>query len=112
MRMKSPKVHELKCWPPFYWEVERGEKTFELRYNDRDYQVDELVWLREWVPSQEVAPSYDAEAGGWHDPGYTGESCLLRITYVLKNVPIEHHPGLQPGYVILGVEVVKLVPVN
>ena len=28
---RLPVVHSLKCWPPFYEDVETGRKTFELR---------------------------------------------------------------------------------
>lgn len=78
------KIHEVKCWPEFFGPLKRGEKTFEIRINDRDYQPgDELVEC-EWDPNK-------------HD--YTKSSQIrFTITYVM------HGPqfGLKQGWVILG----------
>ncbi|MHC5823631.1 MAG: DUF3850 domain-containing protein [Nostoc sp.] len=32
-------THNLKTWMPFYQDVIDGRKTFELRKNDRYYQI-------------------------------------------------------------------------
>lgn len=37
------KLHELKIKHEYLIEVDRGNKTFELRKNDRDYQVGDLI---------------------------------------------------------------------
>ncbi len=42
--------HELKIWPQYYDRVEDGSKTFEVRKNDRSFQVGDTVLLREWNP--------------------------------------------------------------
>ena len=34
-----PKVHELKILPEYFWQVWHGNKTFELRKNDRNYNA-------------------------------------------------------------------------
>ena len=34
-----PKTHKLKTWPEYFQAVKSGEKNFEIRKNDRDYQV-------------------------------------------------------------------------
>jgi hypothetical protein len=47
-------VHELKSWPEFFSAIETGEKTFELRRNDRNYQVGDVLVLREWKGSFRV----------------------------------------------------------
>ncbi len=60
--------HLLKCWPEYFEEVERGDKTFELRKNDRDFKLGDHVVLREFKPA----------AGE-----YTGRELDLTITYVL-----------------------------
>lgn len=41
-------IHELKIWPAYFREVIAGTKTWELRRNDRDYQVGDLLRLMEW----------------------------------------------------------------
>jgi len=41
-------IHELKIWPAYFREVIAGTKTWELRKNDRNYQVGDLLRLMEW----------------------------------------------------------------
>jgi hypothetical protein len=77
-------VHELKTWPEYFQEVENGNKTFELRKNDRDYKVGNILILREWCPK-------NAE--------YSGRIIKRGIKYVLKDAEAF---GLRDGYVILG----------
>lgn len=42
------KSHYLKTVQPFFSEVENGNKTFEVRKNDRDFQVGDEVYLQEY----------------------------------------------------------------
>ena len=37
------KLHELKILHEYLVDVDLGKKTFELRKNDRDYQVGDLI---------------------------------------------------------------------
>jgi ParB family transcriptional regulator, chromosome partitioning protein len=72
--------HFLKTEAEFYGEVERGVKTFELRKNDRDYKVGDIVILKETT-----------------DGKHTGRQLPPKmITYIL------HGPifGLPEGYCI------------
>lgn len=100
--------HELKTWPEFYRAVQENKKTFELRYDDRNYQVGDELILREFEPCHsckgkgEVArygperPQQCSEC--WGSGGrYTGLSMIYSVTYVLKD-----HPGIRSGYVIMG----------
>ena len=45
--------HDLKTWSPFYAAVASGAKTFELRKDDRNYSVGDVLLLREWDPLSE-----------------------------------------------------------
>ncbi len=74
-------IHELKILPDFYRAVVSGEKTFELRKNDRNFKVGDFVVLKEWTALQ----------------GYLGPTHTVRIKYVLENVPWY---GLKEGYCI------------
>lgn len=50
--IKVPNViHELKMTPPYFYLLERGEKTFELRKNDRDFHAGDELVFREWITS-------------------------------------------------------------
>lgn len=76
--------HELKCWPEFYSFLEAGLKPFEARINDRDYQVGDTLFIREFDPRLVI-------------PSYTGRQCRRTITYILDNPAF-----LAPKVVILG----------
>jgi len=45
----SRKHHDLKLETAFYQATERGDKTFEVRKNDRDFQLGDMVVLHEVV---------------------------------------------------------------
>lgn len=83
----AAKIHELKCWPEFFEPVHRGVKNFELRKNDRDFQVDDILRLRE----------YSME----HDE-YTGREVWLRVTYICR-----HGVWLKPGYCCMSIEPIE-----
>ena len=41
------RIHELKTWPQFFDSIVDGTKTFELRKDDRGFEVGDAVLLRE-----------------------------------------------------------------
>lgn len=77
------KTHELKILPEFFVAVLEGRKTFELRNNDRDYKVGDVLLLKE----------FDGEK-------YTGNYTRKNVTYVLNGGQY----GLDKDYVILGIK--------
>ena len=86
------KTHELKTLPPFFDRVFSGDKTFELRRNDRDFQVGDVLVLREW--------ENDCDWKKLDVGAYTGRKIWARIVYVLTQAP-----GLRSTYAILGIVV-------
>lgn len=72
--------HELKILPQYFEAVVTGKKKFELRKNDRDYKVGDIIKLREW------------------DKDYTGKYMKVEVKYILQDCP---EYGLQNGYCIL-----------
>jgi hypothetical protein len=83
------KTHELKVRTEYYDDVACGRKPFELRLNDRGFEVGDMLMLREWFPKACT---------------YSGKSCLALVTYMLTNFE-----GMTPGYVIMGIKI-KLEP--
>lgn len=79
---KEKKVHSVKIGKEFFEDVKNNIKTFELRKNDRNYKVGEILELHEYEAGEE-----------------TGRTCRKLITYMLKEFT-----GLQDGYCILGLK--------
>ena len=48
--MTNKKIHELKIWPEHFPHVQSGYKPIELRKNDRQYMVGDVLKLMEWDP--------------------------------------------------------------
>ena len=45
-------IHDLKILPEYYDAVDKGVKTYELRFDDRNYAVGDMLILREWENGQ------------------------------------------------------------
>jgi hypothetical protein len=79
-------THELKTWPAYFDAVKRGEKTFEVRRDDRGFQKgDKLKLVR-------FDPKVSAVLQPWSEP------IEKTITYVLTGGQF----GIEPGFVVLG----------
>jgi hypothetical protein len=100
------KIHELKCWPEFFEPALAGEKMFELRNDDRNFKVGDIVVLHEYfVQPEDVERIRVMDVVGSHEnphpPGnYTGRAVARTITYILKGPAF----GLRPGWVILALK--------
>lgn len=68
-RPKEPRYHLLKLSPKYFSLVKENIKTFEIRRNDRHYQVEDILVLREWSEST----------------GYSGNFCVKRVTYMFSD---------------------------
>lgn len=75
--------HELKTWPQYYVEIMSGKKTFEVRFDDRDFQVGDMVLLQEWNPESEQ---------------YTGREAERVITYIIRDFP-----GITSGWCVFSI---------
>lgn len=62
----SRQYHDLKCDTEYYQAVERGKKKFEVRKNDRNFKVYDMVTLHEYVNGV-----------------YTGRKISIEIQYIL-----------------------------
>lgn len=63
--------HELKTWPEFFAPLLAGDKTFEIRKDDRGYAVGDVLWLREWHKL---------------DLKHTGRAVRRRVTYITRHM--------------------------
>ncbi len=75
--------HELKCHLAYYAAVRKGIKTFELRLNDRAYQLGDTLTLNEW-DEIEGKP--------------TGKSLQVKVCYILSGITVGANTG---SYVIM-----------
>jgi hypothetical protein len=78
------KVHELKCDKKEFQAVYIGSKAFEVRINDRNYQVGDSLHLKEFDPEKKT---------------FSGRFCSKRITYMLSGPSY----GLPDNMVIMSI---------
>lgn len=76
------KHHYLKILPEYYEEVLSGNKTFEVRFNDRDYQVNDILHLKEF-----------------ENGNYTGRELVKVISYILNDSDF-----CRDGFVVLAIK--------
>lgn len=96
------KTHELKIWPEYFKAVKNGTKTFELRKNDRDFKVGDILVLKEWKPG--LIDSTGPEEIVIEEQGYTGRKIEKKISFILNGGQfITKGSGLRKGWVILGI---------
>ena len=81
--MSDLTTHELKISPQYFKDVIGDRKRFEVRYNDRNYKVGDLLRLREW-----------------ENDAYSGQEATVQVIYMLAYPFV----GLQEGYCVLGIE--------
>lgn len=77
-------LHTLKIQSRYFKDVVSGLKTFEIRKNDRDYEVGDTLEL------EEIDDDFE----------YTGDRCYREVTYITDYAQ-------QDGYVVMGIELYK-----
>ena len=78
------KLHELKIKEEYLEDIKSGKKTFELRKNDRNYQVGDLIHF--------------VQVNGKEYSSYSRN--LYRIVYILQDVA---QYGLDKDYCVLSI---------
>lgn len=48
---RAPINHDLKLWPQYFPSLASGDRTAEVRQNDRDFRVGDVATFREWDPT-------------------------------------------------------------
>lgn len=74
------KIHHLKIKPKYFKDVAKGDKTFEVRYNDRNFKVGDIICLEEF-----------------DNKGYTGKFIHTEVVYLLDDKEYT-----KTNYVVLG----------
>ena len=80
-------IHELKILPCFYNEVISGCKKFEIRKNDRSYEINDKLLLQE----------FDIDS-----KKRTGRESMFLVTSILRTFE-----GLKEGFVIMSIELLN-----
>lgn len=81
------KTHYLKTVNPYFGKVWDGVKLFEHRKNDRDFQVNDIVYLQEFYPENQF---------------FSGAEIKVKIKFVLKDFQ-----GLDKDYCVFSFEVLE-----
>ncbi len=85
-------IHHLKTDPQAYDDVKSGKKLFEIRWNDRNYQVgDQLQLYRTKYTDKEMKSGKPLE--------YCYDASLVSVIHIMLG-PIY---GLEDGWVIMSI---------
>lgn len=79
------KVHKLKILPEYYNAQIEGKKNFEIRKNDRNFQIGDWLLLKEYNPKIKK---------------FTERKVMVEITYITNYQQ-------KDGYVVLGTKYIK-----
>lgn len=82
----SRQHHYVKILPEYYRAIERGDKTFEVRYNDRNYQTYDVLHLQEWMNGD-----------------YTGREITAEVTYLLDSPDF-----CKDGFMVMAIKVMSV----
>lgn len=77
------KIHNLKINPNHFWDIVTGDKTFEVRRNDRNFKTGDILCLEEF-----------------DDKGYTGKFVHTKVIYILDDPAY-----VKKDYVIMGTKI-------
>jgi hypothetical protein len=76
-------IHELKTIQPYFDDVWCDRKTFEIRKNDRDFQINDLLVLKEYN-------------------GMMLRNIVAKIIYILDDINY-----VKEGFVVLGIKILE-----
>ena len=85
-------THSLKCHPVPFQALWDGLKPYEVRHNDRGFEVGDTLILSELTPPGEWEPVSET---------CTGRTVTARVTYMTKG----GEWGLNPPLCVLGLKV-------
>ena len=77
-------THDLKVWPEFFEALITGDKSFEVRKNDRAFRVGDRLLLHEWDNRKKK---------------FTDRFVEKTVTYVM----LGGHFGIANDYIVMGI---------
>lgn len=80
--------HKLKIWPEYFEKVCSGVKKFEIRKDDRNFQVNDILELMEFEPGSQK---------------YSGDYCNVLVTYIIRGPAWD----LPKGMVVMSIDVLS-----
>ena len=86
-------IHELKIDREYFDAIVRGDKKFEVRKDDRGYEVGHYLALNE---TKRTIP--------YNGSDYTGRSMLVKVTYIFDD-----DDYCKEGYVVMGIKQMTVV---
>jgi putative uncharacterized protein ORFD in retron EC67 len=81
------KTHDLKIEKKYFNDVMTEKKKFEVRKDDRGYQVNDVLSLNEYDKDKQI---------------YTGRHISAKVLYILDD-----NTFLKEGYIILSISIIK-----
>lgn len=82
-------IHHIKCLPEFFERSKAGLKNYEIRKNDRDYKVGDILVLEAYDLNKNI---------------FLGEKLERKVEYILPGGQF----GIDPEYVILELGIISL----
>lgn len=96
---KSGRIHDLKTWPSHWRSVRDGTKTFEVRKNDRDFALGDVLRLRLWDPcSGSYVNERNFPCGEDQSP-----FVMAQIVFILSG----GRDGIPESHCVLGIRLIK-----
>jgi hypothetical protein len=94
-------IHELKTHGSFFQAILKGNKTFEVRKFDREFEVGDGLLLQDYDPGA---------MRGWR---YTGRELLVKVTYLMEFTGVVEVLDMLPQrYAIMGFTIVEKTGCN
>jgi ASC-1-like (ASCH) protein len=82
--------HILKCWPVYFDAIQRGDKNFEVRRDDRGFQRGDILVLQRTSERESHRVQTDYY-------GHVEHEIRREISYILTGGQL----GIEPGYVVM-----------
>lgn len=85
------KVHDLKIEPIYFNAIKHGFKTHEIRKNDRDFKIGDLLLLTSTKQQESTLKT-------------RSQQIFVRVNYI----DFGGKYGIAPDYVVMSIEVVEI----